>query len=245
MTSAALAVRRVKRCARTLAAVSRGGTRTVSVMRPVCLKVFTLCVAGAILSSCAGVSAALAPEAASSTPPSAQWVEQSFHGAGLVLTLDHPVAWRSQLQPLSLHYSATFGFLANFPLHQFCSHPSPLSFQCTGADAGTLPAGGVVAMFGTEGYGPGPGIADALLSQGTATTVDGHRASERSGNGSECLGVGANHDLTFWIDDGRSQGVFDITFCWLGSALLSDDVHAVANRLTLRPDPTNAGPSPS
>jgi hypothetical protein len=162
------------------------------------------------------------------------------------VTLDHPVTWRSQLQPLSLHYTAVFGFLANFTLQQFCTHPTSSSFECTWANAGKVPLDGVLVNFGTGGYGPLPIETSQLLSQGTPTTIDGRRASERSGNGSGCLGSGAAHSMTFWIDDGKPAAVFDITFCWLGSdPTLAEDVHTVATQLSLRADPTNAGPFPS
>jgi hypothetical protein len=175
-----------------------------------------------------------------------QWEVQDFHGDGLVVTLDHPVAWTSQLQPLSLHYTAIFGFLANFPLKQFCTHPTVSSFECTWANIGTIPMNGVLVTFGTEGYGPGPGGKSQLLSLGTPTTIGGRRASERSGSGSACLGSGVDHALTLWIDDGKAAGVFDITFCWVGGApSLADDVNTVATGLRLRPDPTHAGPFPS
>jgi hypothetical protein len=214
-------------------------------MRSVSVKVLALCAVGASLSSCAGASAATLSATTPSASPRGQWVTESFHGAGLVVTVDHPVAWTSQLQPLSIHYSATFGYLANFPLHQFCRHPTSSSFECTWADAGPVPMGGILVTFGVEGYGPGPDIAAQLLSQGAPTTVDGHRAALQTGNGSGCLGTGAAHNDTYFVDDGPTGGVFDISFCWLGnSSTLADDVHTVTSRLTLRPDPTNSGPFP-
>lgn len=210
------------------------------------LRVPTVCMVGVVLSSCAQTPTAVVPSAAPSITPGIQWVAQEFHGAGLVVTLDHPAAWRSQLRPLSLHYTAVFGFLANFPLQKFCTHPTSFSFECIGANAGKVPMDGVVVEFGTGGYGPLPIETSHLLSQGTPTMIDGRRASERSGNGSECLGSGADHSMTLWIDDGKPAGVFDITFCWLGSdPTLAEDVHTVATQLSLRADPTNAGPFPS
>lgn len=116
--------------------------------------VLTLCVTSALLSSCAQASATVRPSATPSRTPGIPWVVQDFHGAGIVVTLDHPTAWRSQLQPLSLHYTAIFGFLANFPLRQFCTHPTASSFECTGANIGKIPIDGVLVNFGTEGYGP-------------------------------------------------------------------------------------------
>jgi hypothetical protein len=212
-------------------------------MGSVSVKVLTLCAAGVTLSSCAQASATTIPATKPSASPAGQWVEESFPGAGLIATLDHPVAWRSQLQPLSIHYSATFGYLANFPLQQPCWHPSSTSFECTSARFGTIPMGGMLVTFGVEGYGPGPGIPAQLLSQGTPTTIDGHRASEQSGNG--CVGVSSGHNIRYYVDDGPTGGVFDIEFCWLGnSPTLADDAHTVASRLTLRPDPTNSGPHP-
>jgi hypothetical protein len=179
-----------------------------------------------------------------SSTPGVQWVDENFHGDGLVVTLDHPVAWRSQLQPLSLHYAAVFGFLANFPIKQFCSHPTSYILECNWANAGKVPTGGVLVEFGTTGYGPGPVQKGQFLSQGTPTTIDGHRASERYGAG--CPGSGADHSLALWIDDGKSAGVFDISFCWLGSnPSLAKDVRMVATRLSLRRDPSNSGPFPS
>jgi len=211
------------------------------------LRVVTLCATGVLVSSCAQPSAA--PARTSATPSSApgvHWVSEAFHGDGLILTIDHPATWRSQLQPLSIHYATAFGYLANFPLQQFCTHPTSSSFECTWANAGKVPMDGVVVNFGTEGYGPGGFGKDQLLSQGTPTEIDGRRASERSGNGIGCLGVGADHSWTFWIDDGKPAGVFDINFCWRGSnAPLAEDVRTVATRLTLRADPTDSGPFPS
>ena len=214
-------------------------------MGSVGLKVLALCAAGITLSSCARASAATLTATTPSAPPSGQWVTQSFHGAGLVVTLDHPVSWTSQLQPLSIHYSATFGYLANFPLRQPCWHPSSSSFECTWASmVGTMPMGGMLVTFGVEGYGPGPGIPAQLLSQGIPTTIDGRRASMRSGDG--FLDTGADHNATYYVDDGSTGGVFDIDFLWRGSAAsLADDVHTVASRLTLRPDPTDSGPFPN
>jgi hypothetical protein len=211
------------------------------------LRVLTLCVIGVVVSS-GGRSAAVGglASAAPSSTPGVHWVDEDFHGDGLVVALDHPVAWRGQLQPLSIHYAAVFGFLANFPLQQFCSHPTSSSFECTWANAGKVPTDGVLVKFGTEGYGPGPQLKGEFLSRGTPTTIDGHRAAEQSGNGAGCLASGADHSLALWIDDGRPAGVFDITFCWLGSnPILAKDVRMVATRLILRPDPSNSGPFPS
>jgi hypothetical protein len=211
------------------------------------VRVLTLCVTAVLVTGCARTAAvgALASAAPSSTQ-GVHWVDQDFHGDGLVVTLDHPVAWRSQLKPLSLHYTAVFGFLANFPLQQFCSHPTSSSFECIWANAGKVPTDGVLVEFGTEGYGPGPQPKGQLLSHGTPTTIDGHRASEQSGNGAGCLGTGADHSLALWIDDGKPAGVFDITFCWLGSnPALAEDVRKAASRLSMRPDPSNSGPFPS
>lgn len=212
-------------------------------MGSVSVKVLTLCIAGAALSSCAHASAA-PPASTPTPPPSAQWVTQRFPGGGLVVTLDHPVAWTSQLQPLSIHYSATFGYLANYTLHQFCKHPTSSSFECTSADAGAIPMGGMLVTFGVEGFGPGPGIPAALLSQGTPMTIDGHRATEMAGTG-RCLGGGTDHFTTYYVDVGRTGGVFDIEFCWLGNApSLAHDAETVATGLILQPDPTNSGPFP-
>ncbi len=210
------------------------------------LRAPTLCVVGVVLSGCAQASTAGVPSATPPITPGIHWVAQDFHGDGLVVTLDHPVAWRSQLQPLSLHYIAVFGFLANFPLQQPCTHPTSSSFECTWANAGKVPMDGVLVNFGTDGYGPGPEVRGQLLSLGTPTTVDGRRARELSGSGSGCLGSGAAHSLTLWIDDGKPAGLFDIGFCWLGSAPnLAAEVHQVVAHLTLRADPTKAGPFPS
>ena len=176
--------------------------------------------------------------------PGVPWVDENFHGDGLVVTLHHPIAWRSQLQPLSLHYTTVFGFLANFPLKQFCSNPTSYILECNWANAGKIPPGGVVVEFGTAGYGPGSVQKNRFLSQGTLTTIDGHRASEQYGAG--CPGSGADHSLAVWIDDGKSVGVFAISFCWLGSSpSLAQDVRIVAAGLSLRPDPSKSGPFPS
>jgi hypothetical protein len=209
-------------------------------------RVLTLCIAGLLLSACARASAAVGPSATPSRTPGILGVVQDFHGAGLVVTLDHPAAWRSQLQPLSVHYTAVFGFLANFPLKPFCTHPSASSLECSWANVGRIPFNGVLVTFGALGYGPGPDQKGQLLSQGTPATIDGRRAAELSGSGSACLGSGADHALTLWVDDGKPAGVFDITFCWFGAdPSLAADVNTVATHLTLRPDPTNAGPFPS
>ncbi len=207
------------------------------------LGVFALDVSGRLHSP---VAAPAAKGARHKSTPGAPWVVQEFHGDGLVVTLDHPAPWHSQLQPLSIHYAAVFGYLANYPLQPFCTHPSATSFECSWANVGKIPLDGVVVSFGTSGYGPGPGVKAQLLSQGTPTTIDGRRASERSGSGSVCGGSGADHALTLWIDDGKAAGVFDISFCWHGSdPSLAEAVNKVATTLTLRPDPTNAGPFPS
>lgn len=88
-------------------------------------------------------------------------------------------------------------------------------------------------------------IGCAQASTETQTTIDEHRAAEQVGNGSGCLGIGADHSTTYFVDDGPTGGVFDMSFCWVGNApALADDVHAVATRLTLRPDPTNSRPFP-
>jgi hypothetical protein len=208
-------------------------------------RVVSLWVTGVVLSSCGQAAAAVRPSATPSRTPGVQWVAQDFHGDGLVVTLDHPVAWTSQLQPLSLHYTAILGFLANFPLRQLCTHPSSSSIECSWSNVGTIPMNGVLVNFGTEGYGPGPDEKSQLLSEGTPTTIDGRRASERSGSGA-CSSGGVDHALTLWIDDGKPAEVFDITFCWVGSeASLADDVNTVATGLRIRPDPTHAGPFPS
>jgi hypothetical protein len=210
------------------------------------LRAPTLCVVGVVLSGCSQASAAVVSPATPPITPGLHWVAQDFLGDGLVVTLDHPVAWRSQLQPLSLHYIAVFGFLANFPLQQPCTHPTSSSFECTWAHAGKVPMDGVLVNFGTDGYGPGLEVRGQLLSLGTPTTVDGRRARELSESGSGCLGSGAAHSLTFWIDDGKPAGLFDIGFCWLGSdPNLAREVHQVVAHLTLRADPTKAGPFPS
>jgi hypothetical protein len=224
-----------------------GPDRRVVDMNLTRLRALILCVSGVLVSSCAATSVAVGlPSATPSAAPGSQWVVEDFHGDGLVVALDHPAAWKSQLQPLSLHYAAMFGFLANFPLQQFCSNPTSSSFECIPANVGKVPMGGVLVNFGTDGYGPGPGARVQLLSLGTPTTVDGRRTRELSGSGSACLGSGADHSLTLWIDDGKPAGLFDISFCWLGSAPnLAADVHRVVARLSLHPDPTNSGPFPS
>ncbi len=81
------------------------------------LGVFALDVSGRLHSP---TSAPAAKGATHKRTPGAPWMVQEFHGDGLVVTLDHPTAWHSQLQPLSIHYAAVFGYLANCPLQQFC-----------------------------------------------------------------------------------------------------------------------------
>ena len=166
------------------------------------LGVFALDVSGRLHSP---TSAPAAKGATHKRTPGAPWMVQEFHGDGLVVTLDHPTAWHSQLQALSIHYAAVFGYLANYPLQQFCTHPSATSFECSWANVGKIPMGGVLVSFGTTGYGPGPGVKAQILSQGTPTMIDGRRASERSGSGSVCGGSGADHGLTLWIDDSHPE----------------------------------------
>jgi hypothetical protein len=232
---------------------SRQGRQAHKRWRPVLAEVgAALAIAAVIVLSIQGffhpgTRSTLNGPVASPRTPGIQWVVQDFHGAGLVVTLDHPTAWRSQLQPQSLHYIAIFGYLANFPLPQFCTHPSASSFECKWSNVVKIPSDGVLVTFGTEGYGPLPDQKGQLLSQGMPTTVDGRRAAELSDSVSVCLGgIGPDHQLTLWIDDGRPAGVFDISFCWRGSdPSVAADVNTVVTQLKLRPDPTNAGPFPS
>ena len=188
--------------------------------------------------------------AATSTPTPMSWVHADYHGDLLVATLAYPADWRSQLEPQSLHYTAIFGFLANFTLPQFCQR-APESVSCSWSGISTFPSGGMLVEFGAE-VSTGPGgvwVGGSPLDRGTRESIDGKRAAEQSGQAPEstpgyCPSA-ADHWLTYTIDASQ-RAIFYIQFCWRGAdPALASDAQSVGTRLTLRPDPSNSGPFPS
>ncbi len=188
--------------------------------------------------------------AATLTPTSASWVHADFHGDLLVVALTYPADWRSQLEPESLHYTAIFGFLANFPLPQFCRRTSQ-SIACSWTGIATFPLGGMLVTFGAEVPG-GPGgvsVGDSPLDQGTRESIDGRQAAEQSGQAPEWTPgycpASADHWLTYAVDASQ-RAIFYMRFCWRGAdPALASDAQSVGTHLTLRPDPSNSGPFPS
>jgi uncharacterized protein YuzE len=190
----------------------------------------------------------LAP--ATSTPTPVSWVHADYHGDLLVVTLTYPADWRSQLEPLSLHYYAIFGFLANFPLPQYWQRTSE-SLSCSWSAIRTFPLGGMLVTFGAEVAGGPAGVSPggSILDRGTRTSIDGRRAAEESGQAPESTPgycpAGADHWLTYAVDASQ-RAIFDIRFFWRGAdPALANDAQTVGAHLTLRPDPSYSGPFPS
>ena len=100
------------------------------------LGVFALDVSGRLHSP---VAPSAAKAASHKSTPGAPWVVQEFHGDGLVVTLDHPAPWHSQSAAAEHSYAGCFGYLANYPLQPFCTHPSATSFECSWANVGKFP----------------------------------------------------------------------------------------------------------
>jgi hypothetical protein len=167
------------------------------------------------------------------------------HSDSLRVSFQHPTSWRSLLQPLGLHYDATFAFLANFPLRQFC-HQVPNSFTCLWADLGPYPAIGVLMTFGTFGYGPGPMSRQELLGPGAHLKVGGRTARRRVSDGVGCLGTGAQHAVSYTVVDGEPQGIFGVTFCYRGPPRrqLTAQIDRVMRTMRIAPGPPGVGAQP-
>lgn len=187
------------------------------------------------------------PRVQSESHVPALWARSTFHGDRLTVSFAHPIAWRSQLQPFSLHYGTMFGFLSNFGLQQFCRSAPTGGFGCIWADLGQFPRNGVLMTFGTGFYGPGRMSQQELLGPGTPTTIGGHVAHRQMGNGQECLGTGALSSVSYRALDGKIQGVFSIEFCYRGPSpgTFRSQVDQVARSLHLGPGPPGLGPQPS
>jgi hypothetical protein len=195
------------------------------------------------LSSCSGTSANESPKSPSF------WTASTFYGDSLTVSFKHPAAWQSQLEPLSLHYAATFGFLANFTLHQFCGSVVR-GGGCIWADLGPFPPNGLLLSFGTNGYGPGLLTQKELLGPGTVVSIGGHLAHRRVNAepaGGDCLGTGAQESLSYTVLDGKRQGAFYIDFCYRGPHLraLRSVANQVAGTFRIAPGPVGVGPQPS
>jgi len=177
--------------------------------------------------------------------PAASWTRSTFHGAGLTITFDHPPTWKSQLRGRGFHYSATFGFLANFGLHQFCGSPAS-GPGCLWRVLGPFPPNGVLMTFGTFGYGPGDESQAQLLGPGAAMMVNSRVARRSVGTGEGCLGTGANSSLSYRMVDGQTQGAFAIDFCGRGPnvRLLESEADRVARSLHISPGPAGEGARP-
>ena len=183
-------------------------------------------------------------------PTPVSWVHADYHGDLLVVALTYPADWRSQLEPQSVHYAAIFGFLANFPLPQFCQR-TPESLACGWSGISTFPSGGMLVTFGAVvSTGPsGVWVGGSPLDRGTREVIDGKRAAEQSGQAPESTPgycpAGADHWLAYAVDASQ-RAIFDIQFCWRGAdPALASDAQSVGTDLTLRPDPSNSGPFPS
>jgi hypothetical protein len=176
----------------------------------------------------------------------ASWTNSTFHGDSLTVSFDHPGSWRSELKPLSFHYSDIFGFLSNFTLQPFC-HSYATSYDCIWAQAAQFPANGVLMTFGTVGYGPGIESGRALLGPGRATPIGGRAAHRVSGNGRGCLGTGATASVSYAVVDGKTQGIFGVTFCYRGAqpGKFRSEADGVAQTLRLNRGPSGVGAQPS
>src|ERR1700694_1815728 len=199
-------------------------------------------VSRAAIGLCVGVTVlTLVPPGCGTGPASGAtpWVKGTFHGAGLTVTFEHPPFWRTQLSGHGFHYSATFAYMANFPLNKlWCGNPAN-SGACYWAQLAKFPANGVLLTFGTEGYGPGP---SAGLGPGRSISISGRAA--RVQNGGACqLGVGSSRSLSYTVADGETQGVFYMSFCFAGPTYgqLQSQAQTVAQTLRLTPDPTLSG----
>lgn len=69
------------------------------------------------------------------------WTTSTFYGGGVSVTLPLPRDWTQRLPGRSFHYSATFAYLANYPVQQFCGGP------CIWADAGQFPMGALLSAL--------------------------------------------------------------------------------------------------
>jgi hypothetical protein len=191
-----------------------------------------------VLASCGG-------RVHSGTRAPTSWTKSTVHGDSLTVSFTHPRSWRSQLQPLSIHYSATFGFLSNFVLQQFC-HFGQSGEACTWADLGRYPSNGVLMTLGTYGCGPGPRSQQELLGAGNPMTIDGHVAHRFTANGQGCLGTGAEYSVSYRVLDGKAEGIFGIEFCYRGSnpGTFQSEADRVARTLHIRPGPSGLGAQP-
>jgi hypothetical protein len=174
------------------------------------------------------------------------WIKSTFHGDGLTVSFDHPKSWQSQLGPNSFHYYDTFAYLSNFTLHQFCEEHEPpgSGFTCWWKDVGAFAPRGVLMTFGTGGFGPGGAESHAQLLDGGARVKIGGRLARRTvGVGQGCLGTGAQSSLSYVILDGKSQGAFDVEFCFRGPQVskLRTEAEQVAKTIRLHPGPSGVG----
>jgi hypothetical protein len=153
--------------------------------------------------------------------------------AGVKVSVTHPTEWQHQLGPQNRHYSEVTGLFANFPLQDPCTR-SAHSVECHDDQLGAFPVDGVLGEVGWSSGGPGPTSVDDLLSRGTATTLEGRRASEITDNGQSCAGSGATRSLTDLVDVGATDLVLSVRFCWRGdNPAVAAQIRDVVNRLTV------------
>ena len=155
-------------------------------------------------------------------------------------TLDLPSGWVERLPGRSFHYSANFVYVANFPIEQFCGGSA-----CRGTDAGAYPPGGVIVTMGAVGNSSrGPNIPVAPVP----TTMLGTRsATVRTYPDGSCLGVGADHSLSYFVNDAPLKQGFFLDFCWRGDGTdtIEHQVQRSASSLQLVDDPSATFPRPS
>jgi hypothetical protein len=136
--------------------------------------------------------------------------------------------------------------VANFPLNPhwctFDNGAGASGVACIWNEVGAFPEDGVLMTLGTGGYGPGP--SSQGLGPGQPITINGREARlVENDNGGDCLGVGATSFRSFTVKDGKSQGVFNISFCFSGPGdrVLQHEARVVVATLRMRSDPKAAG----
>lgn len=137
--------------------------------------------------------------------------------------------------------------MANFPLNpQWCTFkngPGGSGGACIWREVGTFQKNSVLMTLGTGGYGPGP--SSQGLGPGQPITINGRQARwVANDNGGEgCLGVGATSFRGVTVNDGESQGEFNLSFCFSGpkDRVLQNEARLVVATLHMRSDPKAAG----
>ncbi len=192
----------------------------------------------------AGAAAANASssDAASSTnregADASAWADDDVNVGNFVVSLAHPVAWRSQLSLMGFHYSTINAFFADFAVKDFCKQSDPNSVQCLWADLGSFPEGATLVTVGTSE--PPGGVAETASSDGSLTVIDGVQATLVEGDGQGCLGSGADHSRRYTVMRGPSALV--IMYCWRGAdPALSDAAEASISRTRLTTTPGDSG----